>query len=229
MEELININDYISQQLPHYVKFTADFLMKKSCVYKEDIHTNLYQVLSKMTPEYKSQNSVLMAFRKEILADNDRLLFSQIGQPDYNYQNGFNVEIRDNHIRLEYFELRQDSLILPNVGNFLSLLITIIEAIELQTNDISMMDADVQFKVNTNTKVALYNNNSPFALNLVQTITYYATDNTILNLHLEKQDVMFNIVRRFYQLFKSETPCTVPYSVLNKEQFEIDYGKLWQG
>ena len=228
MEELININDFLTPQLPHFVKFTADIVVKKPYVYKEDTHANIYQVVSRMTPEYKAQNSVLMAFRKEEVADNEKVLFSMIGQPDYNFQNGFKVAIKDNHIQIEYFELRQDSLALPNVGNFQTLLITLVEAMGFQTNNFSTLVADVQFKVNTNTKVVFYNSYSPFTVNYVQTLTYYANDNTILHLHIEKQDVVYDIIRRFCQLFKSEVPCAVPYLDLKKTQFEIDYAKLWQ-
>lgn len=227
MEELININDYVTLQLPHFVKFTVDMKIEKPYVYKEDIHTNLYQVISRMTPEYKSQNNVLMGLSKEESADNEKLIFSQIGLPDYNYQSGYRLAIADNLMRIEYFELRQDDLSLPNIGNVLTLLITVVEAIGVQTNNFSSLVMDVIYKVETNAKAGFYKNYSPFNVNLVPTITYYASNDAMLHVHVEKQDVMYQLVRRFYQLFKNEAASVIPYLDLNKEQFEKEYACLW--
>ena len=63
MDELIKIDEFKTQQLPYYVKFTADIVVAKPSLYKEDIHSTLYKVIEMFNPQYLQQQYVLKAFQ----------------------------------------------------------------------------------------------------------------------------------------------------------------------
>lgn len=227
MEELIKIDDFITQQLPYYVKFTADIVVAKPSIYKEDIHSTLYKVIDMLNPQYLQQQYVLKAFQNVVEEDNDRIVFSFMGQQDMGFQNGLMAAIADNHIRVEYFELRHDLLLLPNNGHFLAALICVCEAIGRLSTDFSLCKMDINYIVDTNARAGYHNAHCHF--NVISSMnTYYAFDKTALPTHIEKDNSMYNIVRRFLQLYKSETLCNIPYIGLDKTQFEHDYAMIWR-
>ena len=227
MEELIKIDDYITLQLPYYVRFTADIVVAKPGIYKEDIHTTLYKVIDMLNPQYLCNQYVLNAFQNVVEADNDKILFSFNGVPTIDFQNGLMAAIADNHIRIEYFELRHDSLLLPNNGHFLAALICVCEAIGRLSTDFSLCKMDINYLVDTNAQVGFHNAHCHF--NVVASMnTYYANDKTKLTMHIEKDDAMYNIIRRFLQIYKSEVLCSIPYISLDKTQFEQDYAMIWK-
>lgn len=227
MDELIKIDEFKTQQLPYYVKFTADIVVAKPSLYKEDIHSTLYKVIEMFNPQYLQQQYVLKVFQNVVEADNDKIVFSFIGQQDMGFQNGIMAAIADNHIRVEYFELRNDTLLLPNNGHFLASLICVCEAIGRLSTDFSLCKIDINYMVDTNARVGYHSANCHF--NVVSTMNnYYVYDKTMRPTHIEKDDSMYNIVRRFLQLYKSETLCHIPYIGLDKTQFEQDYAMIWK-
>ena len=228
MEELIKIKDYTTQQLPYYVKFTAEFIVEKPCMYKEDVHANLYRVVGRMPPELVSQYYILKAFDKEESGDNEKLVFSLITPPDLNYQLGLRVAVIENNLRIEYFELRNENLLLPNIGNFLVLMTIMGETIGMLSNNFANCKMDVLIASDSNANVAFYRNYCPLIVEFIPTLTYKAVGNLKLPVHIENNDTMFSIMRRFFQLFKSEKPCSIPYISLNKGQFDEGYAKFWK-
>ena len=71
-------------------------------------------------------------------------------------------------------------------------------------------------------------NTSLFAVNLVNTIPYSLSDKSPLNSSFENEDLVYNAIRRFYQQFKSEANCRLPYLELTKEAFATTYAALWK-
>ena len=186
-----------------------------------------FKVIAMLNYNYLQQQYVLNAFQNVVEADNDKMVFSFIGEQNMGFQNGLMAAIADNHVRLEYFELRNDSLLLPNNGHFLAALICLCEAIGRLSTDFSLCKMDINYVVDTNARVGYHNANNHF--NVVMSMnTYFATDKTTRPTHLEKDDSMYNIVRRFLQLYKSETLCNIPYIGLDKTQFEQDYAMIWK-
>lgn len=227
MEELIKIDDFVTQQLPYYVKFTADIDVVKPSLYKEDVHSTLYKVIAMLNPNYMQHQYVLDAFQNVVDSDNDIIVFSFMGQQDMGFQNGLMAAIADNHIRVEYFELCHDFLLLPNNGHFLAALICVCETIGRLSIDFSLCKMDIIYIVDTNARVGYHYAHCPF--NVVSSMNiYYAFDKTVLPTHIEKDDSMYNIVRRFLQLYKSETLCNIPYIGLDKTQFAHDYAMIWK-
>lgn len=227
MDELIKIDEFITQQLPYYVKFTADIAVAKPSLYKEDVHSTLYNVIDVLNPNYLHQQYVLNAFRNVVEVDNDRIVFSFMGQNNMSSQNGLMVAVEDNRVRVEYFELNHDSLLLPNNGHFLAALICVCEAIGRLTTDFSLCKMDINYMVDTNARVVYHYTNCHFKVEATMN-NYIANDKTTRPTHIEKDDAMYNIVRRFLQLYKSETPCQIPYIGLDKTQFEQDYAMIWK-
>lgn len=228
MEELINIGDFPTQQLPYYVRFTADMIVAKPSLYKEDVHTTLYQVINQLNPQYFQQQYVLNAFWNVEVADNDKLIFSYVGQSAPDFQNVLKVGIADNHVRIEYLELRNDNLLLPNNGHFLAALICISETIGRLSNGFLQCKMDIEYLIDTNARIAYHPANCHFNVVMAATSTYFAGDKTQIPAHIEKDEAMYCVVRRFLQIYKSETLCNIPYVGLGKTQFENDYAIIWQ-
>ena len=228
MEELICIGDFIIQQLPYYVRFTVDMIVAKPTLYKEDVHATLYQVINQLNPQYLQQQYVLNAFQNVEVADKDKLVFSYVGQSAPDFQNILKVGIADNHIRIEYLELRHDNLLLPNNGHFIAALICLIETIGRLSNNFSQCKMDINYMVETNARVAYHPAHCHFNVLMVAASTYFAIDKTEIPAHIEKEDAIYNSIRRFFHIYKSESLCTIPYIGLDKTQFEKDYAKLWQ-
>lgn len=228
MEELINIGDFTTQQLPFYVRFSADMFVAKPSLYKEDVHTTLYQVINQLNPQYLQQQYVLTAFQNVEVADNDKLLFSYVGQPAPDFHNVLKARIADNHVRIEYLELRHDNLFFPDNGHFLSAIICIIETIGRLSNNFSQCKMDINYHVDTNARIAYYPAYCHFNVLMVAASTYFANDKTEIPAHIEKEDAIYNSIRRFFHIYKSETLCNIPYIGLDITQFEKDYAILWQ-
>jgi len=228
MEELIRIDDFTTQQLPYYVRFTADMIVAKPSLYKEDVHTTLYQVINQLNPQYFQRQYVLNAFWNVEVADNDKLIFSYVGQPAPDFQNVLKVGLADNHVRIEYLELRNDNFLLPNNGLVLAVLICISETIGRLSNGFIQCKMDINYLIDTNARIAYHPANCHFSVMMAATSTYYAGDKTQIPAHIEKDEAIYIILRRFLQIYKSETLCNIPYIGLDKTQFDKDYAVLWQ-
>ena len=228
MEELINIGDFTTQQLPYYVRFTADMIVAKPSLYKEDVHTTLYQVVNQLNPQYFQQQYVLNAFWNVEVADHNKLIFLYVGQSAPDFQNVLKVGIADNHVRIEYLELRNDNLLLPNNGHFLAALICISETIGRLTNGFSQCKMDMNYLTDTNARIAYHPANCHFSVMMAAASTYFAVDKTQIPAHIEKDEAIFIILRRFFQIYKSESLCNIPYVGLDKTQFDKDYAIIWQ-
>ena len=228
MDELINFGDFTTQQLPYYVRFTANMIVTKPSLYKEDVHATLYQVISQLNPQYLQRQYVLNAFQNVEVADSDKLIFSYVGQPAHDFQNVLKVEISDNHVRIEYLELRHENFLLPNNGNFLSAIICISETIGRLSNGFTQCKMDINYQVDTNARIAYHSSYCHFNVIMASTSTYFAIDKTVIPVHIEKDDAIYDSIRRFFHIYKSEPLCNYPYIGMDKAQFDKDYAIIWQ-
>ena len=223
-KELFLCEDYLKDELLYYVKFIIDVQVVKGQIYKEDLHKNIYDVISKMKKENQA-NYILQVFNNAI-TEGDSICF---GYQAKDVGTGMieAIKVENNKFRIEYAEFRSDALGLPNIKNIILPYICLLEAM-LQSQEAGPLKLSVQNQVDASMKAGFHYRTSPFTVQYNATITYYASDKTSLDSQIDKEYLVYDALRRFYQQFKSEVLCSLPYLHLTKEAFEQGYSLIWK-
>lgn len=222
--ELIPCNEYLEGGLNYFAKISIDAQVIKGQVYKEDLHKGIYDIVGKMRDAY--QSSYILRMFNNIKVEGDAICF-QYQQMDKSEGNVAVIQIENNHFRLEYAEFRNDVLSLLNLENALLPYICLLEAL-LHSLSNDSFKLNIQNSVSTTMNVAFNPNYSPFTVQYYGLIPYYAKDHTSLDSQFERDGLVYNAMRRFYQQFRSESPCPIPYLNLNIEAFTKDYSSFWK-
>lgn len=223
-KELISCEEYLKDGLQYYVKFTIDAQVVKGQVYKEDLHKNIFAVIDKMKDVFQT-NYILQVFHNtmtEVDAIYFRYQSKEVGMGIVEA-----IQLENNKLRLEYAEFRSDTLGLPNLRNVILTYICLLEAL-LLSQETGILKLSVQNHVDATMKAGYYYQTNPFAVQYNATITYYAYDKTSMDSQIEKDELVYTALRRFYQQFKSEVLCSLPYLNLTKEAFDHDYSLIWK-
>lgn len=223
--ELINCGSYLKDNRKYYVKFTIDVQATKGQVYKEDLHRNLYNVISRLKDDI--QNRYILQVFRDVSYEGESLIFHT---EDIDSNEGYveSIEVKDNFFHIEYAEFRREPLSLPNLINIVLPYICFLEASKCGQKEGASFKLGIKNTVDTTMRAAFIQNTSPFMVRFVNTITYSLTDKSLLNSNFENDDLVYNAIRRFYQQFKSETNCQLPYLDLTKEAFDTAYADLWK-
>lgn len=223
--ELINCGSYLDDILKYYVKFTIDVQVTKGQVHKEDLHRNLYNVISRLKDDI--QNRYILQVFRDVRYEGESLIFhTEVKDSNEGYVES--IMVKDNSFHIEYAEFRRESLTLPNLINIVLPYICLIEASKCGQKEGASFKLGIKNTVDTTMKAAYTQNTSPFKVKFLIAITYSLTEKSLLNSNFENEDLVYNAVRRFYQQFKSETNCQLPYLELTKEAFDTTYVDLWR-
>lgn len=223
-KELFSCEDYLKDGLLYYVKFIIDVQVVKGQVYKEDLHKTIYDVIGKMKDECQA-NYILQVF-KNAFTEEDSIRFGYQSK-DAGMGMVEVIKVENNKIRIEYAEFRSDALGLPNITNIILPYLCLLEAM-LQSQEAGPLKLSVQNQVNATMKAAYHYRTSPFSVQYNATVTYYAYDKTALDSQIDKDNLVYTALRRFYQQFRSEVLCSLPYLDLTKEAFEQGYSLIWK-
>lgn len=223
--ELINCSSYLDDNLKYYVKFEIEVQVTKGQIYKEDLHRNLYNVISRLKDNI--QDRYILQIFKNVRYEGESLIF-HIEYKDSNEGYVESIVVKDNFFRIEYAEFRRESLTLPNLINIVLPYICLLEASKCGQKEGASFKIAIKNTIDTTMRAVFTPNTSLFAVNLVNTIPYSLSDKSPLNSSFENEDLVYNAIRRFYQQFKSEANCQIPYLELTKEVFATTYAALWK-
>lgn len=223
-KELFACEDYLKDGLLYYVKFIIEVQVLKGQIYKEDLHKSIYDVIGKMKDEYQA-NYILQVF-KNTTAEGNSISFGYQAK-DVGMGMVEAIKVENNKFRMEYAEFRSDALGLPNITNIVLPYLCLLEAM-LLSQEAGPLKLSVQNQVAATMKAGFHYRTSPFTVQHDATITYYAYDKTALDSQIDKEYLVYNALRRFYQQFRSEVLCSLPYLHLTKEAFELGHSLLWK-
>lgn len=223
--ELINCSSYLNDNLKYYVKLTIDVQVTKGQVYKENLHRNLYGVISRFKDDIQSRY-ILQAFNS--IQEKDRKIEFTYRFLDSNIGYLESIQLEDNHFRIEYAEMSNNNLGILNLYNALTPYICLLEAIKVGQKDGALFKIKVCNTVESTMKSAFHPNAGPFPVRGIGTITYFIYDKPELFSDIENEDMVYEAIRRFYQQFKCEAICSLPYLELEKETFASAYATLWK-
>ncbi len=226
-KEIIKTAGLATQHHPGYIKFGIELTVVKGTIYKEDLHQAIYDVLANLNAELQ-RNYVLELFKNVSTTEDKGILFSYCSEPQQDYATYESLLVEDNHIQLEYAEFRNERFVIPNLNNVLLPLVCTLEAIKRLTSNFTTVKLSVVHSVQTNIDAAFDRHTSPFPANCIQTQTYYARNESERSSIVEKESSIYEVVRRFYQLFTSKSNCPVPYLQLTADQFQQVYDSMWK-
>ena len=226
-KEIIKTAELATQHHSGYIKFGIELTVVKGTIYKEDLHQAIYDVLASLNAELQ-RNYVLELFKNVSTTEDKGILFSYCSEPQQDYATYESLLVEDNHIQLEYAEFRNEKLGIPNLTNVILPLVCTLEAIKRLTSDFSTVRLSVVHSVQTNIDAAFDWHISPFPANYIPTQTYYACNESERSSIVEKESSIYEVVRRFYQLFTSKSNCPAPYLQLKSDMFYQLYDGMWK-
>lgn len=226
-KEIIKTAELATQHHPGYMKFGIEMTVVKGTIYKEDLHQAIYDVLASLKTELQKEY-ILDLFKSVSTTEDKGILFRYNSEPQQDFAFYESLLVEDNHIQLEYAEFRNERFGIPNLNNVLLPLVCTLEAIKRLTDVFSSLRLSVVHSVQTNIDAAFDYRTSPFQINYVAAQTYYACNESERSSIVEKESSIYEVVRRFYQLFISSSNCPVPYLQLTADQFQQVYDGMWK-
>lgn len=225
--EIINLTELATQNHPGYIKFGIEMSVVKGKLYKEDMHQALYDVLGSLNQNLQGEY-ILTLFKGFSITEDKGILFTYNNEPQPDFAVCESILIEDAHIQLEYAEFRNERLGIPNLNNLLLPLVCSLTAIGRLTDNFSAIKLSVIQFVQANMDAAFDYRTSPFPVNHQPTQTYFACNEAERNSVLEKEDAVYEVVRRFFQLFTSKDNCPIPYLQLKADTFHHVYDSMWK-
>ena len=226
-KEIIRTAELATQHHPGYIKFGIEMTVVKGTIYKEDLHQAIYDVLASLNTELQKEY-ILDLFKSVSTTEDKGILFRYNSEPQQDFAFYESLLVEDNHIQLEYAEFRNERFGIPNLNNLLLPLVCTLEAIKILTDGFSSVRLSVVHSVQTNIDAAFDYHTSPFQVNFLSAQTYYAFPESERSSIVEKESSIYEVIRRFYQLFTSKSNCPVPYLQLKSDMFYQLYDGMWK-
>lgn len=157
---------------------------------------------------------------------NGEIVFGYEGNPFMNLSFTNELVIGDNKIVFTYEEKSDQAVMLPNIYNYVYMLLTTMKVVEKVNGSFDKHRVECRVMIENNTDCYFYEKYSPLAVDYSKVLKYGIGRKAEFDMNIENMDHVYLLVNRIYQQYKSEQSMERPYVTVIKDSFERMYDGL---
>lgn len=207
-------------ELPYQASFSFELVIPACKVGKEGLYQELIALI-------KKQSKYGLPYKTIIPQEKDGKLY--LVNQDEPFANLFFKEeltIGDNNILFTYEERSNQELLLPNIFDFVGLLLLSVKTSEMVCGGFEQHSITCSVKAENNTNTYFYEKYSPLEVDYLRLLTYSIGRTMDFAIEIERVEEIYVLFNRFYQQFKTAQGSSLPFVTVNKDKFNITYGEL---
>ena len=210
-----NMSDLFSQ-----ASYAFIITMPNCKVGKEGIHQLLIEVIKRYGNSYLANK-----WNRWSNSDGNLTCF-YFEEPFGNLRFKELVTITDNAISYKYVEQTDQKVMLPNIQNFIYMMLFAVKTAEQLQGGFEKHSAKCEVKIENNADAYFYEKYNPLAVDYLFLLQYIIGRNVKYEVEMENHNDIYLLFNRFYNQYKSEGSVAKPYITLVKDNFDQLYGSI---
>lgn len=202
-------------ELPNRTTFAFKLSIPDCKIGKE----GLYQTLISLMEKQRIKGWVFNWNSQEFV--DGMIIMKCSGMPFANLSYNIVLSIDDNTIKFEYEEMTDQEVMLPNISQFVLLLMLSMKTVERIDGD-----AKCEIEVDNNANAYFYEKYSILEVDYSRLLKYGINHNVSFEVVVKSKDDVYILFNRFYQQFKAPESMEKPFVTVVKDDFMKIYDAL---